>query len=109
MNKNNTKFNLFRLVSLALLVAIIPHQVWSNELIFNENSAKRNSGYLNSSFIHNDDPSQSMNEFDDFHRGNNVLPKETGYVILGVLAIGLVVAVLVILNNATNSVNFPDP
>lgn len=94
---------------IALLVFIIPNQAYSNEdsaipTVDSKRTASVRQENLQSGF-----ETGKRSEFDDYHRGEKVLSDDVGYVIIGVLAIGLAVAVVLIVKNISHSTKMPDP
>lgn len=95
-----------RVISLMLLFVFIPHQVMADE-IANNQYYPVSSGSIDHSEVQHGNPVHTPNYSDDFYRGENIFPKDTGYIILGVLAIGLIVTVFLVANNTLKEFKLP--
>lgn len=102
-------YNFVPINSLILLLLIIPQQIVANEIQNDQKCHPIASVYPDNSIHQNRNTVQTSNSSDNTNMQENLLPKNTGYYILGILAIGLAVTVVVVLNNASKGYKMPDP
>jgi len=93
----------------AVLLFVIPVQAFSNEPIIISKADQKSEVSFGQKNVGLDVEKQTRGEFEDYHRGEKALPENAGYIVIGVLAIGFVVVVILIMKNISNSAKIPDP
>ncbi len=93
----------------ALVLFVIPVRSFSNEYVIVAKSDQQRENSIVQEKVGLGVDKQKRSEFEDYHRGEKALSDDAGYVIIGVLAIGLAVVVILIVKNISNSTKIPDP